>query len=41
MHSPNLDRIEVVRLGQVRRAKIFYLRGLRGKKARIKEKRVR
>ena len=41
LHSPNLDRIEVVRLGQVRRAKIFYLRGLRGKKARIKEKRVR
>lgn len=41
VHSPNIERIEVVRLGRVRRAKIYYLRGLRGKKARIRERRVR
>jgi len=39
LHSPKLDAIEVVRRGQVRRAKLFYLRQLRGKAARIKEKR--
>jgi large subunit ribosomal protein L19 len=39
LHSPNLDAIQVVRRGQVRRAKLFYLRNLRGKAARIKEKR--
>jgi len=39
MHSPVIDRIEVVTKGRVRRAKIYYLRKLRGKAARIKEKR--
>lgn len=38
MNSPKLDRIEVVRRGQVRRARLYYLRKLRGKAARIKEK---
>ena len=37
--SPNIDSIEVKRRGVVRRAKLYYLRKLRGKKARIKEKR--
>jgi large subunit ribosomal protein L19 len=37
VHSPVLDRIEVVTRGDVRRAKLYYLRGLRGKKAKIKE----
>lgn len=36
--SPRIDSIEVVRRGSVRRAKLYYLRGLRGKKARITEK---
>ncbi len=35
-HSPRLDRIEVMSRGKVRRAKLFYLRGLRGKAARIR-----
>lgn len=39
VHSPNIDHIEVVTLGDVRRAKLYYLRELRGKKAKIKEKR--
>jgi large subunit ribosomal protein L19 len=39
LHSPMLDRIEVVRHGRVRRAKLYYLRNLRGKAARISEKR--
>jgi large subunit ribosomal protein L19 len=38
LHSPNIDRIEVVRRGKVRRAKLYYLRGLRGKAARIEER---
>jgi len=38
--SPFIDKIMVNKRGVVRRARIFYLRGLRGKKARIKEKRV-
>ncbi|HCT80654.1 MAG TPA: 50S ribosomal protein L19 [Micromonosporaceae bacterium] len=37
LHSPALDRIEVVTRGDVRRAKLYYLRDLRGKKAKIKE----
>ena len=39
VHSPNVDKIEVVTRGDVRRAKLYYLRALRGKAARIKEKR--
>jgi large subunit ribosomal protein L19 len=39
LHSPQLDRIEIVTRGAVRRAKLYYLRELRGKKAKIKEKR--
>jgi large subunit ribosomal protein L19 len=39
VHSPVIDRIEVVTRGDVRRAKLYYLRNLRGKKAKIKEKR--
>ena len=38
LYSPNVESIEVVRRGVVRRAKLYYLRGLRGKKARITEK---
>ena len=37
-HSPNLETIKVVRQGKVRRAKLYYLRNLKGKAARIKEK---
>lgn len=40
LQSPNIDKIEVTRLGKVRRAKLYYLRNLTGKKARIKERRV-
>ena len=39
MHSPIIDKVEVVTRGRVRRAKIYYLRKLRGKAARIKERR--
>ncbi len=38
LHSPNIMRIERIREGVVRRVKLYYLRGLRGKAARIKEK---
>jgi len=38
LHAPVVDRIEVVRTGKVRRAKLYYLRGLRGKAARLKER---
>lgn len=38
MHSPRVDRIEVLRRGDVRRARLYYLRGLQGKATRIKEK---
>lgn len=41
LHSPRLSKIEVLRRGAVRRAKLYYLRGLRGKAARIKEKDTR
>ena len=37
-HSPRIEKIEVVRYGRVRRAKLYYLRNLRGKAARIKER---
>src|SRR5438093_12366277 len=39
LHSPVVDRIDVMRRGRVRRAKLFYMRELKGKAARIKEKR--
>jgi large subunit ribosomal protein L19 len=39
VHSPNIDHIELVSRGIVRRAKLYYLRELRGKKAKIREKR--
>lgn len=39
IHSPSIDHIEVVSRGAVRRAKLYYLRGLTGKKAKIREKR--
>jgi large subunit ribosomal protein L19 len=39
VHSPIIDHIEVDHRGDVRRAKLYYLRGLRGKAAKIKEKR--
>jgi len=38
LNSPNIDSIEVNKIGKVRRAKLYYLRNLTGKKARIKEK---
>ncbi len=38
LYSPRIEKIEVVRRGAVRRAKLYYLRGLRGKRARIAEK---
>src|SRR6202046_5679123 len=39
VHTPAIDRIEIVTRGRVRRAKLYYLRSLRGKAARIKERR--
>ena len=39
VHTPVIDKIEIVTRGDVRRAKLYYLRDLRGKKAKIKEKR--
>lgn len=38
VHSPNVDKIQVLRKGKVRRSKLYYLRGVVGKKARISEK---
>jgi large subunit ribosomal protein L19 len=40
LHSPSISKLELVQRGRVRRAKLYYLRDLRGKKARIKERRV-
>ena len=40
LHSPIIDKVEVVTRGRIRRSKIYYLRKLRGKAARIKEKRI-
>ena len=39
LHSPNIDKVEVVSKGKVRRSRLYYLRNLRGRAARIKEKR--
>ena len=41
LHSPSIESIVLVRQGRVRRAKLYYLRNLRGKAARIKERRTR
>lgn len=38
LHSPRIEKIEIVRRGKVRRAKLYYMRNLRGKAARIKER---
>jgi len=40
MHSPYIERVEVVSEGKVRRSRIYYLRGLKGKAARIKSKQI-
>ena len=40
LHSPVIDKIEVITRGRVRRSKIYYLRKLKGKAARIKERRI-
>jgi large subunit ribosomal protein L19 len=40
MHSPSIDRVEILTRGRVRRGKLYYLRNLRGKAARIREKRL-
>ncbi len=37
LHSPRIEKVEVVRRAKVRRARLYYLRGLRGKSARLKE----
>ena len=41
LHAPTVTGVEVIRRGRVRRAKLYYMRGLRGKAARIKERRTR
>ncbi len=41
LHAPVVDHIDLVRTGKVRRAKLYYLRGLRGKAARLKERVVK
>jgi large subunit ribosomal protein L19 len=40
LHSPNIDRVEVISRGKVRRGRLYYMRKLKGKAARIKEKRA-
>lgn len=40
LHSPNIDKIDIVARGKVRRGRLYYMRKLRGKAARIKEKRT-
>jgi large subunit ribosomal protein L19 len=40
LHSPRIEKVDVVRHGKVRRSKLYYLRGLAGKAARLKEKRA-
>jgi large subunit ribosomal protein L19 len=40
LHSPRLERVEVLRRARIRRAKLYYLRQRRGKKARLREKRT-
>ena len=38
IHSPNVEKVEIVRQGKIRRAKLYYLRGLSGKAAKVKER---
>jgi large subunit ribosomal protein L19 len=40
LHSPRIEKVDVIRAGRVRRSKLYYLRGLAGKAARLKEKRA-
>jgi large subunit ribosomal protein L19 len=40
LHSPSIDKVEIVTRGKVRRARLYYMRKLRGKAARIKERRT-
>jgi len=40
LHSPRIERVEITRRSRVRRSKLYYLRGLAGKAARLKEKRI-
>jgi large subunit ribosomal protein L19 len=40
LHSPTIDRVEMVQRGRVRRARLYYLRNLKGKAARIKEQKL-
>jgi large subunit ribosomal protein L19 len=40
IHSPNIDRVEIISRGKVRRGRLYYMRKLKGKAARIKEKRA-
>ncbi len=40
LHSPNIDKIDIVMRGKVRRGRLYYMRNLKGKAARIKEKRT-
>jgi large subunit ribosomal protein L19 len=40
LHSPNIDKVEIVTRGKVRRSRLYYMRKLRGKAARIKERRT-
>jgi large subunit ribosomal protein L19 len=40
LHSPRIERVEIIRRGQVRRSKLYYLRGLAGKAARLRQKRT-
>jgi large subunit ribosomal protein L19 len=40
LHSPNIDRVEIISRGKVRRGRLYYMRQLKGKAARIKEKRA-
>jgi len=40
LHSPSIDKVEIISRGKVRRGRLYYMRGLKGKAARIKEKRA-
>ena len=40
IHSPNIEKIELIKRGKIRRAKLYYLRGAKGKKAKLKRKEI-